>query len=140
MASCTSRADVVDDGVAEDVLRPIGGGDAIAGPADDGEFGLEVGLGRVFGEDNFCTGADDRARELYEDGGHGLQFHLDLGRMALVIEADTEDARRMGNGCEQLNLGEGDARGAGGDLTRRAQGGGATAEKGELVGELRTCQ
>ena len=38
------------DGVAEDVLLPVGGGDLVAGFADDeGEFGLVVGLGADWG-------------------------------------------------------------------------------------------
>ena len=45
-----ARADIVDDGVAVDVIAPSGGGDAVAALADDeGEFGLIVGLGGVLG-------------------------------------------------------------------------------------------
>ena len=63
-------ADVVDDGVAVDVVAPSGGGDAIAAVADDeGEFGFVVGLGGVFGQDDGFAGADDGGGQLEEDDG-----------------------------------------------------------------------
>ena len=46
-----ARADVVDDGVAEDVIQRVGGGDMAAAASDDeSEFGLIIGPRRNLGQ------------------------------------------------------------------------------------------
>ena len=55
-------ADVVDDGVAEDILLPVFCGDLVAGFADDyGELGFVVGLLADPGEDDGVVGSYDGA-------------------------------------------------------------------------------
>jgi hypothetical protein len=55
-------ADVVDDGVAEDIVHGGGFRNLIARFADDeGELGLVVWLGAEFGKNDWCVGADDGA-------------------------------------------------------------------------------
>src|SRR5580704_1356679 len=63
-------ADIVDDGVAVDVIAPCGCGYAIAALSDhEGEFSFVVGLGGVPWEHDGLARADDRGGELEEDDG-----------------------------------------------------------------------
>jgi len=54
-----SRPDVIDDGIAEDIVH-ADSADLVAGFADDdSEFGLVSGWAPDLREDDRCTGADD---------------------------------------------------------------------------------
>jgi hypothetical protein len=90
--------DVVDDGIAVDVVAPGGGGDAIAAAAnDEGELGFVVGLGGVAGEDYGVAGATDGGGEFEEDDRGGGELHAGLRGVIAVVKSDGEDAGRVGN-------------------------------------------
>jgi hypothetical protein len=117
-----ARADVVHDGVAKDVLLPVGGGNLVAGFADDnGELGFIVRLRADLWKNDRGVRSDDGARKLHEDGRDFLHSHLRFGCVAGVVEADGEDAWRA-YGRVEGDLRQSDARSLvqlGGDVSQR---------------------
>lgn len=101
-------ADVVDDGVAEDVLRPVGGGDLAASFADNkSEFSFVIGRFRDFRQDDVCARSDDSRGKLVEDGGDAGNLRAGFGGVIAVIQADAEELVRARDGREQFYVGEG---------------------------------
>jgi len=110
--------DVVDDGIAVDVLAPFIGGNAVAAFADDeGQFGFVVGLGGVFGEEDGVAGADDGGGQLEKDDGRGGDGLVGFVGVLTVVEANGEDARRVGERSAETDLAE--LEGSGGPVLSR---------------------
>jgi hypothetical protein len=111
-------ADVVADGVPEDVVERVGRGNAMAAfTDDDGELGLVVGLGGVRWKKDVGVGTSDGGGEFHEDGGDGLDLHFGFGGMLDVVEADAEDARRVKEWSKNGNAGERDGSAESGGCT-----------------------
>ena len=100
-------ADVVDDGVAVDMVAPFLGGQAKAAVADDeGDLRLVVRLGGVDGKHDWVAGADDGGGQLEEDDRGCGDGHPGLCGVIAIVEADGEDARRIGQRRVEAHLAE----------------------------------
>jgi hypothetical protein len=86
-------ADVVDDGVAVNVVEGFIGGDAIASATDDeGKLSFVVRLGGVDGEDNRIAWADDGGGQLHEDDRSFWEGEAGFEGVVTIVEADEEDS------------------------------------------------
>ena len=101
-----ARRDVVEAGVAEDVIEGVGLADATSRPADDdGELGLVVDLcreRRIPADLGAVT--DDRARPLAEDEGRRWGGGALLVDMFAIVATDGHDLAGPRDGCQQLDL------------------------------------
>ena len=106
-----ARTDVVDTGVAEDVLAPGGSGNVPpAGTDHDSEFSLVIRLAGVFRQHDRRARAGDRRAEFAEDGRHLRNLHLGLGRVVAVVQPHADDLGRLGDRREQRDGAERDGR------------------------------
>src|ERR1700744_4830484 len=93
-----ARADVVEDGVSEDVPLPIVGGDVPAtGSDDEHKFRFVVRLARNLRQDDGLIRPDHHIRKLREDGGHLGNLLPGFGGVVAIIEADANQLRRTWN-------------------------------------------
>ena len=101
-----ARADVVEVGVAEDVVAPVFGRNVAAALADDeGHLGLVVGLGGVFGQHDGLAAPDRGGGKLGEDGGHLGDLQFGFEGVGAIVEADTNDFGRAEQRRAQLDGG-----------------------------------
>src|SRR5262245_3934396 len=100
-----ARGDVVDDGVAEDVLEGVGAADVVsARPDDRGQFHLVVELARHRVVHHVVAGADHRRAWLGEVHGMLGNGGSPLRRVIGVVAAEAEDvAGGVGDRGEEAN-------------------------------------
>ena len=101
-------ADVVEDGVAEDVVMPVFFRDAAAGLSDDDrELNLVIGLLGERRDADGLFGSDDGGWEFGKDGGEFGELHFGFDGVVAVVEANAEDAGWRRDGGEEAGLSSG---------------------------------
>ena len=101
-----ARRDIVEAGVAEDVVERVGLADTARRPPDDhGELGLVIDLGgQLRVPADLGAVADDRAGPLAEDERGGRPVRALLVDMLAIVATDGHDLAGPGDGCQEFDL------------------------------------
>ncbi len=96
---------VINDGVAEDMIRPAFRSDVAAAAANhESEFGLVIGSFRDLWKNDVRSGPDDGGWELVEDGRNFWNLCSGFGGVIAIIQTNTDQLARFWNGRKQFDV------------------------------------